>query len=107
MGRVGTAISRQRGYYTVAELQRVNRWKLPTKRNRRWLANKVHISVRPHRHEELRWVFEAVLQCGPVATIEQPSKAEPILAVRLSGGGNWHRVRRRFHQVITTSSRIG
>ena len=43
--RVGPAI-RQRGYYTVAELRRVNRWKLPTERNRRWLAQNSHHRVR-------------------------------------------------------------
>lgn len=43
--RVGPAI-RERGYYTVAELQRVNRWKLPTERNRKWLAMNSHHRVR-------------------------------------------------------------
>jgi hypothetical protein len=45
LGRVGPAI-RERGYYTVAELQRVNRWKLPTERNRKWLAKNSHHRVR-------------------------------------------------------------
>src|SRR5258706_16135539 len=45
LARVGPAI-RQRGYYTVAELQRVNRWKLPTERNRSWLAKNSHHRVR-------------------------------------------------------------
>jgi hypothetical protein len=45
LNRVGPAI-RERGYYTVAELQRVNRWKLPTERNRSWLAKNSHHRVR-------------------------------------------------------------
>ena len=45
LARVGPSI-RQRGYYTVAELQRVNRWKLPTERNRSWLAKNSHHRVR-------------------------------------------------------------
>ena len=43
--RVGPAI-RERGYYTVGELQRVNRWKLPTERNRSRLAKNSHHRVR-------------------------------------------------------------
>lgn len=45
LSRVGPAI-RQRGYYTVGELQRVNRWKLPTERNRKWLAKNSHHRVK-------------------------------------------------------------
>jgi hypothetical protein len=43
--RVGPTI-RERGYYTVGELKRVNRWKLPTERNRTWLAKNSHHRVR-------------------------------------------------------------
>jgi len=43
--RVGPAI-RERGYYTVGELQQVNKWKLPTERNRSWLAKNSHHRVR-------------------------------------------------------------
>ncbi|HET7465865.1 MAG TPA: hypothetical protein VFL29_04310 [Candidatus Dormibacteraeota bacterium] len=43
--RVGPLI-RRRGYYTVSELRRVNRWKLPTERNRTWLARNSHHRVR-------------------------------------------------------------
>ncbi len=37
LSSVGPAV-RQRGHYTVPELERVNRWKLPTQRNRSRLA---------------------------------------------------------------------
>jgi hypothetical protein len=43
--RVGPAIL-QRGYYTVGELKRVNHWKLPTERNRSWLARNSHHRVK-------------------------------------------------------------
>jgi len=42
---VGPAV-RHRGYYTVAELQRVNKWKLPTERNRSRLAKNSYHRVR-------------------------------------------------------------
>jgi hypothetical protein len=37
LNAVGPAV-RQRGFYTLAELDRVNRWKLPTQRNRKLLT---------------------------------------------------------------------
>jgi hypothetical protein len=52
------------------------------------LGNNVHIFARPTRREALKWLFETVLQCGPVATLEHPGMAEPMLVVRLPEGGS-------------------
>jgi hypothetical protein len=52
------------------------------------LGNNVHIFARPHRREELRWLFETVLQSGPVASVEHPGMVEPMLVVRFPDGGN-------------------
>ena len=53
-----------------------------------FLANNVHMFARPQRREELRWCFETVLRCGPVATLTHPAIAEPMLLVRFAGGGS-------------------
>lgn len=52
------------------------------------LGNNVHIFARPRRREELRRLFETVLQCGPVATVDHPGMTEPMLIVRFPGGGS-------------------
>ena len=52
------------------------------------LGNNVHIFARPMRREALKWFFETVLQCGPVATVEHPGLAAPMLVVRLQEGGS-------------------
>jgi hypothetical protein len=46
------------------------------------LGNNVHIFARPPRREALKWLFETVLQCGPVATVEHPGMVAPMLVVR-------------------------
>jgi hypothetical protein len=51
------------------------------------LGNNAHLFAKPHRREELRWLFEAILDCGPVATVEHPGMAEPMIVVRFPGGG--------------------
>jgi len=51
------------------------------------LGNNVHLFARPNRREELRRLFETVLECGPVATVEHPGMAESMLVVRFPGGG--------------------
>ena len=48
------------------------------------LGNNVHIFARPARREALSWLFETVLQCGPVATVEHPGMVAPMLLVRCS-----------------------
>ncbi len=52
------------------------------------LGNNVHIFARPARREALKWLFETVLQCGPVATVEHPGMVAPMLVVRLPEGGS-------------------
>jgi len=52
------------------------------------LGDNVHIFARPHRRQELTWLFETVLECGPVATIDHPGMAESMLLVRFPGGGS-------------------
>src|SRR5487761_1083308 len=52
------------------------------------LGNNVHIFARPTRRETLTWLFETVLQCGPVATVEHPGMVAPMLLVRLPEGGS-------------------
>jgi hypothetical protein len=49
------------------------------------LGNNVHIFARPYRRQELTWCFETVLGCGPVAPVEHPGMAEPMLLVRFPG----------------------
>jgi hypothetical protein len=51
------------------------------------LGNNAHLFAKPHRRERLRWLFETVLECGPVATVEHPGMSEPMLVVRFPGGG--------------------
>ncbi|HET7739081.1 MAG TPA: hypothetical protein VFL67_00340, partial [Mycobacterium sp.] len=51
------------------------------------LGNSAHLFARPHRREELRWLFDTVLECGPVAEVAHPGMAEPMLVVRFPGGG--------------------
>lgn len=51
------------------------------------LGSSAHLFAKPHRRTELRWLFENVLECGPVATVEHPAMAEPMLVVRFPGGG--------------------
>lgn len=52
------------------------------------LGSNVHIFARPHRRQELTWCFEAVLRCGPVATVEHPGMDQPMLVVTFPGGGH-------------------
>jgi hypothetical protein len=52
------------------------------------LGNNAHIFARPQRREMLTWCFETVLACGPVATVNHPGIAEPMLVVRFPGGGH-------------------
>ena len=52
------------------------------------LGNNAHIFARPHRRQELIWCFDTVLKCGPVASVEHPGMAEPMLIVRFPGGGH-------------------
>ena len=51
------------------------------------LGNNVHIFARPTRREALKWLFETVLQCGEMATIDHAGMAAPMLVVRLPEGG--------------------
>ena len=51
------------------------------------LGSNVHIFARPHRREQLRWCFEAVLGC-PVTAVDHPAMPEPMLVVRFPGGGH-------------------
>jgi hypothetical protein len=51
------------------------------------LGNNAHLFAKPNRREELRWLFETVLECGPVLTVEHPAMAQPMLLVRFPGGG--------------------
>ena len=50
------------------------------------LGSSAHLFARPRRREELRRLFEEALDC-PVATVELPGLAEPLLVVRFPGGG--------------------
>jgi hypothetical protein len=52
------------------------------------LGNNVHIFARPMRRDALTWLFDTALQCGPVATVDHPGLAEPMLVVRLPNGGS-------------------
>ena len=51
------------------------------------LGASAHIFARPRRREDLRRCFET-LGCGPVATVEHPGIAEPMLVVRFPDGGS-------------------
>lgn len=51
------------------------------------LGNNAHIFARPHRRKDLTWLFDEVLGCGPVATVEHPGMPEPMLLVRFPDGG--------------------
>lgn len=51
------------------------------------LGNNAHIFARPSRRDSLRTLFETVLKCGPVATIEIPGIDEPMFLIRLPQGG--------------------
>ena len=52
------------------------------------LGNRVHLFAQPRRREALRQLFENVLGCGPVATVEHPGMAEPMLIVGFPQGGD-------------------
>src|SRR5437773_12187110 len=52
------------------------------------LSNNVHVFAKPHRREAMRNLFEDLLQCGPVVTIEHPGMAEPMLIVHFPQGGS-------------------
>jgi hypothetical protein len=52
------------------------------------LGNNAHIFARPTRREALKWLFETVLQCGEVATIDHAGMTTPMLVVRLPEGGS-------------------
>lgn len=51
------------------------------------LGNNAHLFAKPHRRPELNWLFDTVLECGPVTTVQHPGMAEPMLLVRFPGGG--------------------
>jgi hypothetical protein len=51
------------------------------------LGSNAHIFAQPRRREQLRWCFGTVLGC-PVAEVDHPDMAEPMLVVRFPGGGN-------------------
>ncbi len=40
------------------------------------------------RIEGLRWLFETVLDCGPVTDVAHPGMPDPMLVVRFPGGGS-------------------
>ncbi len=50
------------------------------------LGSHAHIFAQPQRREPLRWCSEAVLGC-PVAEVDHPGMAEPMLVARFPGGG--------------------
>ena len=52
------------------------------------LGNNVHVFAKPHRREAMHRLFEDLLQCGPVVTIEHPGMAEPMLIVHFPQGGS-------------------
>jgi len=52
------------------------------------LGNNAHIFAQPHRRQDLRWCFETGLGCGPVATVDYPGIAEPMLVIRFPHGGS-------------------
>jgi hypothetical protein len=52
------------------------------------LGSNAHIFAQPHRRQDLRWCFETALGCGPVATVDYPGIAEPMLVVRFPDGGS-------------------
>ena len=51
------------------------------------LGNNAHLFAKPGRRDQLRWLFESVLECGPVATVDHPGMEAPMLVVRFPGGG--------------------
>ena len=51
------------------------------------LGNNAHLFAKPGRREELRRLFETVLDCGPVVQVEHPGMVESMLVVRFPGGG--------------------
>ena len=52
------------------------------------LGSNAHIFAQPHRRQDLQWCFETALECGPVATVDYPGIAEPMLLVRFPDGGS-------------------
>ncbi len=52
------------------------------------LGSNAHLFARPQRREELWRCFDAVLGCGPVATVDHPGMAEPMLLIRFPAGGS-------------------
>jgi len=62
------------------------RW--PERRAMTALGSNAHIFAKPQRRQDLRWCFETALGCGPVATVEYPGIAEPMLVVRFPDGGS-------------------
>jgi hypothetical protein len=52
------------------------------------LGNNAHIFARPDRREGMRHLFDEVLGCGPVATVDHSGMAEPMLVVRFPAGGS-------------------
>jgi hypothetical protein len=49
-----------------------------------WAAT--HILAQPRRRGQRQWCFEMVLGC-PVAEVDHPGMAEPVLVARFPGGG--------------------
>jgi hypothetical protein len=59
------------------------------------LGSNAHLFAQPHRRQDLRWAFETALGCGPVAAVDYPGIAEPMLVVRFPDGRQpQHRVHR-------------
>ena len=52
------------------------------------LGSNAHIFAQPHRRHDLRWCFQTALGCGPVATVDYPGIAEPMLVIRFPDGGS-------------------
>jgi hypothetical protein len=50
------------------------------------LGSNAHLFAQPHRRQDLRWAFETALGCGPVAAVDYPGIAEPMLVVRFPDG---------------------
>ena len=52
------------------------------------LGSNAHLFARPHRRDQLRSYFEETIGSGPVATVNHPGMAEPMLLVRFPDGGS-------------------
>jgi len=52
------------------------------------LGNRAHIYVSPNVKEKLQWCFATVLGCGAAVSLDNPGRAEPILAFSFPDGGS-------------------